>query len=109
MNEDDVEKYVCMFLVKCDAARGDCMIGVDKKGVYKNGDTRYRAGVSEYDPTTGKSVQKHLGHFRNELDAFNAYKAEKEAIAKKYAAYLQGKVDERVVESLLNFKVNIND
>lgn len=104
-----IPKFVNMFLVKRDAARGDCMIGVDKKGAYKNGDTRYRTRVSEYDPTTGKSVLKHLGYFHNELDAFHVYKSAKEAIAKKYADYLSGKVDSRVIDALLNFEVNIND
>lgn len=104
-----IPKFVNMFLVKRDAARGDCMIGVDKKGVYKNGDTRYRTGVSEYDPDTGKTVKKHLGCFRNELDAFHAYKIAKEAIAKQYAEYLLGKVDSRVIDALLNFEVHIED
>lgn len=104
-----VPNFVNMFLTKRDAVRGDCVIGVCKYGVYKNGDIKYIASVSEYDIDTGKTVQKHLGYFRNELDAFHVYKSAKEAIAKKYADYLSGKVDDRVIDALLNFTVNIND
>ena len=104
-----VPNFVNTFLTKRDNDRGECLIGVYKDGVYKNGDIQYKARVSEYDPDTGKSVLKHLGCFHNELDAFHVYKSAKEAIAKKYAAYLKGKVDDRVIEALLNFTVNIND
>lgn len=104
-----IPNFVNSFLIKSDAARGDCMIGVCKLGKYKNGDIRYIAQVWEYNLTTGKTVRKHLGCFRNELDAFHAYKSAKEAIAKKYAKYLQGKVDSRVIQALLDFEVNITD
>lgn len=104
-----IPNFVNKFLTKRDATRGDCLIGVDKHGQYKNGDIRYRAGVSEYDPISGKTGRKHIGCFRNELEAFHAYKSAKEAIAKKYADYLSGKVDSRVIDALLNFQVNIND
>lgn len=104
-----VPSFVNTFLTKRDAKRGDCVIGVCKQGVYKNGDVRYRARVNEYDTITGKSVNKSLGCFRNEYDAFIAYKSAKEAMAKKYAAYLTDKVDNRVVEALLNFEVNVED
>lgn len=104
-----VPSFVNTFLTKSDAIRGKYLIGVCKHGVYKNGDVRYKAQVWEYDVNTGKSMVKHLDYFRNELDAFNAYKAAKEAIAKKYADYLLGRVDNRVVDALRNFTVNIND
>lgn len=104
-----VPNFVNMFLTKRDAVRGDCLIGACKKGAYKNGGTKYIAMVCEYDITTGKTVKKHIGCFRNEHDAFHAYKTAKEAIAKKYADYLTSKVDDRVVQALLDFEVNIND
>lgn len=104
-----IPNFVNKFLIKRNASRGDCLIGVDKHDQYKNGDVRYRAGVSVYDLISGKTGRRHLGCFRNELDAFQAYKTEKEKIAKKYANYLQGKVDDRVVQALLDFEVNIKD
>lgn len=104
-----VPNFVNMFLIKRYADRGECLIGVYKDGVYKNGDIRYKAQISEYDIATGKTIQKHIGCYRNELDAFAAYKTEKEAMAKNYAAYLKGKIDNRVIEAFLNFEVNISD
>lgn len=104
-----IPNFVNTFLTKRDNDRGECLIGVYKDGVYKNGDIRYKAQISEYDPDTGKTVKKYHGLFRNELDAFHVYKSAKEAIAKKYADYLSGKVDSRVIDALLNFEVNIND
>jgi hypothetical protein len=104
-----IPSFVNVFLVKSDATRGGCPIGIDRQGTYKDGGNKYRARVSDYNPVTGETSRKHLGCFRNELDAFHAYKSAKEAIAKKYAAYLTGKVDDRVITALLNFKVEIDD
>lgn len=104
-----IPSFVNLFLTKSGANRGDCVIGVNEQGVYKNGDIRYKAQISEYDIATGKTIQKHIGCYRNELDAFAAYKTEKEAMAKNYAAYLKGKIDNRVIEAFLNFEVNISD
>jgi hypothetical protein len=104
-----IPSFVNNFLVNRGADRGDYLIGVCKQGYYKNGDVRYMAGVSDYDPISGKTRREHIGCFRYELEAFRAYKEAKEAIAKKYAAYLQGKVDDRVINALLNFEVNITD
>lgn len=104
-----IPNYVNNFLIQSNAIRGDCVIGVHKCGTYKDGSVRYRAKVNDYDPVAGKTIQKHLGYFRSELKAFHAYKSAKEAIAKRYAAHLFGKVDERVINALLNFEVNIDD
>lgn len=104
-----VPSFINRFLVKCGTLRGSCLIGVHKQGKYKNEDTKYQAMVREHDYLTGKTKNKHLGHFRSELEAFNAYKFAKEAIAKRHADYLQGKVDERVIQALLDFEVNIDD
>jgi len=104
-----VPKFVNNFLIKSDVARGDCVIGVHKQGAYRNGDTRYKVQIMDYDVTTRTTEQKFLGYFRNELDAFHVYKSAKEVIAKKHAAYLMGKVDDRVITALLNFNVEIDD
>lgn len=104
-----IPSFVNLFLTKNDVARGECPIGIHKYRNYKNGDVRYVAKVSEYDYDLQKKVRKYLGHFRNELEAFHAYKESKEAIAKKHADYLLGKVDDRVIDALLNFEVNIED
>lgn len=104
-----IPNFVNNFLTKNDVARGECPIGIHKYRNYKNGDVRYAAKVSEYDPISGKTRREHIGYFRYELEAFHAYKEAKEAIAKKHADYLLGKVDDRVINALLNFEVNIED
>ena len=44
-----------------------------------------------------------------ELDAFNAYKVEKEIYVKELAQKYQNDIDERSYVALLNYKVDIND
>ena len=49
------------------------------------------------------------GLFDTELDAFNAYKVEKEIYVKELAQKYQNDIDERSYVALLNYKVDIND
>ena len=50
-----------------------------------------------------------LWRFDTELDAFNAYKVEKEIYVKELAQKYQNDIDERSYVALLNYKVDIND
>ena len=50
-----------------------------------------------------------VGLFDTELDAFNAYKVEKEIYVKELAQKYQNDIDERSYVALLNYKVDIND
>ena len=47
--------------------------------------------------------------WHTELDAFNAYKVEKEWYVKELAQKYQNDIDERAYVALLNYKVDIND
>ena len=56
-----------------------------------------------------KGKQEHLGYFKTELEAFNAYKQAKEAFVKEQANKWKGKIDDRAYEALMNYQVNIDD
>ena len=79
--------------------RGQCPIGVKwHKGVGK-----YYAAVSI------EGVTKHLGYFENVDAAFKCYSSEKERLAKCLAEKWRGIVDDRVVEALIAYKVELGD
>lgn len=52
---------------------------------------------------------EHLGYFKTELEAFNAYKQAKESFIKEQANEWKDQVDPRAYEALMNYTVNIND
>ena len=82
-------------LIKSDAARGKCPIGVSQRG------SRYYA----------KFRSCHLGVYTTSEAAFLAYKKAKEQyvmeLAEKY--YKEGKITERVYHALLAYRVEITD
>lgn len=94
-----VPKDINMFLVKRDASRGNNIIGTtcDKK------DGKFLGHIS----IDGKF--KSLGRFHTEIEAFNVYKEAKEQQAKVLAERWKDKIDERVYNALINYKVNITD
>lgn len=86
-------------ITKSNATRGDLPIGVN---ISSDG-LRIEASVR----VDGK--RKYLGYFDNKIDAFNAYKSEKEAHIKSVARRYKNIVDDRVYQSLINYEVDIND
>ena len=66
-----------------------------------------KAFVARVRKNKGKS--EHLGYFKTELEAFNAYKVAKESFVKEQAEKWKGKVDDRVYEALMNYQVDIDD
>lgn len=50
-----------------------------------------------------------MGTFRNEEDAFNAYKLEKEKHIKQLADYYKDTLETNVYNALYNYKVEITD
>lgn len=56
-----------------------------------------------------KGSPEHLGHFKTELEAFNAYKTAKEAFVKEQAEKWKGKIDIRAYNALMNYTVEITD
>ena len=101
-------EYSCVFipaeinslLVKSDNIRGKHPIGVHYH-------KRDKAFVAQVRKNKGKS--EHLGYFKTEIEAFNAYKEAKETFVKELANKWEGKIDERAYKALMNFEVNIND
>ena len=87
-------------LVKRTASRGEYLIGVCWSKTHK----AFRARVNK-----NKGASEHLGYFKTEIEAFNAYKEAKESFVKEQANKWKGQIDERAYEALLNYEVNIDD
>ena len=95
-----IPREINTLLVKRKASRGEYLIGVYwcKQG------KAFKAMVSK-----NKGKSEHLGYFKTEIEAFNAYKVAKESFVKEQAEKWKGKIDERAYEALMKYKVNIDD
>ena len=87
-------------LVKSTASRGEHLIGVHwcKKG------KAFKAQISK-----NKGKRGHLGYFKTEIEAFNAYKQAKEVFVKEVAEKWKSQIDKRAYDSLMNYTVEITD
>ena len=87
-------------LVKSTASRGEHLIGVHwcKKG------KAFKAQISK-----NKGKREHLGYFKTEIEAFNAYKQAKENFIKEQANKWKSQIDERGYLALINYEVHIDD
>lgn len=87
-------------IVKRDKARGDHPIGVtfDKE----RGKFFVQCG-------TGKGTKSNLGRYDTVEEAFQVYKAFKEAYIKQVANNYKHLIDERAYQALINYEVNEND
>ena len=93
-------KEINSLLTKCTASRGEHLIGVYWSKTHK----AFAAQVSK-----SKGKREHLGFFKNELEAYNAYKTAKEFFIKEQANKWKGKIDERAYNALMNYQVEITD
>ena len=57
----------------------------------------------------GKALNKNLGYFSNEIDAFNAYKQFKEKYIKQVADDYKDKIPKKLYEAMYNWEVEITD
>lgn len=89
-----------LLLTKRDNNRGEYLIGVS----WKKANKVFVATVSK-----GKGKREHLGCFKTEIEAFNAYKKAKESFVKEQANEWKGKIDERAYKALVEYEVNIDD
>ena len=89
-----------LLLVKNTASRGEHLIGVS----WCKMDKVFKATVNK-----NKGKQEHLGYFKTELEAFNAYKQAKESFIKEQAEKWKSQIDERAYEALMNYTVDIDD
>ena len=87
-------------LIKREALRGEYLIGVYWHNTKK-------AFVAQVNKNKGK--REHLGYFKTELEAFNAYKTAKEIYIKELTNKWEGKIDERAYNALMNYEVEITD
>ena len=87
-------------LTKCTASRGEYLIGVS----WLDKGKAFEARVSKR-----KGKREHLGYFKTEIEAFNAYKTAKETFVKEQANKWKLQIDERAYKALMNYEVNIDD
>ena len=95
-----IPKDINLLLTKCEASRGKHLIGVS----WSNTNNAFKAMVRK-----NKGKSEYLGHFKTELEAFNAYKKAKEAFVKEQADEWKGKIDDKAYEALMNYTVEITD
>ena len=102
-NEDScvfIPKEVNTLLTKREALRGEHLIGV----CWSKTNKAFKAQVSK---SKGKS--EHLGYFKTEIEAYNAYKTAKEAFVKEQANKWKDKIDPRAYNALMKYTVEITD
>ena len=87
-------------LTKCVASRGEYLIGVSWY-------SKSKTFIAQVHKNKGRS--EHLGYYKTEIEAFNAYKIAKESFIKEQANKWKDKIDERAYEALMNYQVNIDD
>ena len=95
-----IPQDINLLLTKCTASRGEYLIGV----CWHKRDNTFVAMVNK-----NKGKSEHLGYFKTELEAYNAYKVAKEAFVKEQANKWKGKIDLRAYEALMNYTVEITD
>ena len=95
-----IPKEVNTLLTKCTASRGEHLIGV-------HWCKRDKAFIAQVGKSKGK--REHLGYFKTELEAFNAYKQAKESFVKEQANKWKGKIDNRAYNALMSYTVEITD
>ena len=89
-----------LLLIKRESLRGTHLIGV-----YWN--KKASAFVARVNKNKGK--REHLGLFKTELEAFNAYKQAKESFIKEQAEKWKSQIDVRAYNALMNYEVGIDD
>ena len=95
-----IPNEINLLLTKRATSRGKHLIGV----CWHNASKSFIAMVNK-----NKGKQEHLGCFKTEIEAFNAYKEAKESFIKEQAEKWKGKIDERAYEALMNYTVDITD
>ena len=95
-----IPNEINLLLTKRTTSRGKHLIGV----CWHNASKSFIAMVNK-----NKGKQEHLGCFKTEIEAFNAYKEAKESFIKEQAEKWKGKIDERAYEALMNYTVEIDD
>ena len=93
-------REINLLLTKREASRGEHLIGV----CWSKTANAFKATVRK-----NKGKQEHLGYFKTELEAFNAYKQAKEIFIKEQANNWKSQIDIRAYNALMNYQVEIDD
>ena len=89
-----------LLLTKSTASRGEHLIGV----CWCKRDKAFVAQINK-----NKGNQEHLGYFKTEIEAFNAYKTAKESFIKEQANKFKSQIDPRAYNALMKYTVEITD
>ncbi len=95
-----IPNEINLLLTKRTASRGEHVIGVH----WHNASKTFVAQVGK-----SKGKREHLGCFKTELEAFNAYKTAKEAFIKEQANKFKSQIDPRAYNALMNYEVSSDD
>ena len=95
-----IPSEINLVLVKRTALRGKYLIGVSWH-------SKSKTFVAQVNKNKGK--QEHLGYFKTELEAFNAYKIAKEVYLKELAEKWEYEIDLRAYNALMSYTVDIDD
>ena len=95
-----IHSEINSLLTKRTASRGGHLIGV-----YWN--KTHKAFVAQVRKNKGNP--EHLGYFKTEIEAYNAYKIAKEAFVKEQANKFKSQIDPRAYEALMKYQVEIDD
>ena len=87
-------------LISCKARRGDSPVGVSYNKVKR----KFVAHIN-----LGDGKRNHLGCFEDSTEAFKTYKRVKEVYIKSLAEKWKGKIDDKVYQALLEWKIEITD
>ena len=94
-----VHQKINKLFTKRDTRRGKYLIGVS----YREWDGKFVASM------TKEGKKRHIGLFKTETEAFNAYKVAKEDYIKEVANEYKFNIDARVYEAMVKYVVSTDD
>ena len=92
-----VPQFINTLFTKCDNARGDYPVGVNKNG------NKFQARLSK------DKEPVRLGTYDTPEEAFQVYKRAKEEYIKEVAEEYKDKIQHELYEALMNYEVEIDD
>lgn len=97
-----IPQRINLLIIRRQGQRGEYPIGV--RFLVRNKSRPYEARLK-----TGKGRYVSLGTFETAIEAFESYKAAKEQLIQKIANEYRNDLSDIAYQSLLNYKVDIND
>lgn len=88
------------FLLRSQASRGDCPVGV----YFSAHHGKYLATCND-----GTGKKHYVGAFETMSDAFEAYRLYKNGLAKTLAKTYSNVIDQRAITALMNYDVSVDD